>query len=69
MVKGGVVGNHGPDAVEPSVDIICYTLAELRRRGKFKNGKLCLVDCRYVVSTLYGYSLMRPLEYKDSSDK
>jgi hypothetical protein len=68
-VKDAVVGNHGPDAVKPSIDIICYTLAELGRRDKFKNGKLCLVDCRYVVSTLYGYSLMRPLGFKDPSDK
>jgi hypothetical protein len=68
-LKDAVVGKHGPDAVKPSVDMICYMLAELRRGDKFKNGKLCLVDCRYVVSTLYGYSLMRPLEYQDSSDK
>ncbi|KAB2104996.1 hypothetical protein AG0111_0g7160 [Alternaria gaisen] len=68
-VKDAVVGNHGPDAVKPSVDIICYILAELGRRDKFKNGKLCLVDCRYVVSTLYGHSLMRPLGFKDPSDK
>ena len=68
-VKDAVVGNHGPDAVKPSIDIICYTLAELRRKEKFKNRKLCLVDCRYVVGTLYGYSLMRPLGFKESSDK
>jgi hypothetical protein len=68
-IKGNFVKDHGLDAVNPSVDIICYTLTELGRRENFKNGRLCLVDCRFVVSTLYGYSLMRPLGFKDPSDK
>jgi hypothetical protein len=68
-VKGSVVGDHGPDAVKPSIDIICYTLAVLGRSDKFRKGKLCLVDCRFVVSTLYGYSLMRPRGAKDPSDE
>jgi hypothetical protein len=61
-IKEAVVKNHGQDAVNPEIGIICYTLAELGRRDKFKDDRLCLVDCRYVVHTLYGHSLMRPSE-------
>ena len=59
-VKNAVIEDHGVDALNPSIDIICYTLAEMsRRESKFV---LCLVDCKYVVCTLYGHTILRPIE-------
>ena len=63
QVKGAVVKNHGPDISKPHIDTVCYTLAELRRRESLKEKCPCLVDCRYVVSALYGHSLMRPIDW------
>ena len=60
-MKDAIVKLHGPDVAKPNIDIICFTLAEIRRKENFKD-KLCLIDCRYVLSALYGYSLMRPSE-------
>lgn len=61
-IKQATVKSHGLDATKTNVDIICYKLALVGRWDKFKDNRLCLVDCRYVVNTLYGYSLMRPHE-------
>jgi hypothetical protein len=54
-----VIKYYGLEAVKPDIDVICWTLSELRRSNKFKRTRLCLVDCRYVFSTLYGHTLWR----------
>ncbi|KAE8442947.1 hypothetical protein EG329_002485 [Mollisiaceae sp. DMI_Dod_QoI] len=52
--------NYGADIAEPDIEIICSTLQQFASREEFIMSRLCLVDCRYVVSSLYGYSLLRP---------
>lgn len=61
-LKESIAQNYGQDAASPSIEIICYTLGQLLLRDNFRNGRLCLVNCRYVVSSLYGHPLMRPRE-------
>jgi hypothetical protein len=62
-LKKQIIENHGVDAMYPSIDIICCTLAEMsRREAEFV---LCLVDCKYVVCTLYGHTLLRPLKLEE----
>lgn len=61
-LKESIVKKHGSGADKPSIDMLCFVLAELARRQDFKDEFLCLVNCRYVVSVLFGYSLLRPSE-------
>jgi hypothetical protein len=63
-IKEKFAQGFGEDAVNPSIDIICFTLNELqRRKNKFTN--ICMVDCRWVVSALYGYRLLRSYDMVD----
>jgi hypothetical protein len=52
--------NYGTEVAEPDIEIICCKLQQFGSREEFIMSRLCLVDCRYVVSSLYGYSLLRP---------
>jgi hypothetical protein len=51
--------NYGAEVAEPDIEMICCILQQFDREY-FIMSRLCLVDCRYVVSSLYGYSLLRP---------
>ncbi|KAK4162829.1 heterokaryon incompatibility protein-domain-containing protein [Cladorrhinum sp. PSN259] len=54
----GITETQWAEAERPSIEIICSGLAEMsRREDKYT---MCLVDCRFLLSTFHGYSLLRP---------
>lgn len=70
-VKDSVAKSHGAEALKPSIDVICYTLykASLDETETHFHGKWCLVDCMYILTTLYGYKILKPREgWFDGSD-
>jgi hypothetical protein len=65
-VKNAVAKNHGTEILKPLIEMICYTLYKVSMDDTENRliGKWCLIDCSYILATLYGYKLLRPRELR-----
>ena len=59
-VKDTVAAKYGVAALKPDIENILCTLTEFAQSEEFKD--LCIVDCRYVLTTVYYYRILRPVE-------
>jgi hypothetical protein len=59
-VKDTVAVQYGATASKPDIENILCTLTEFAQDEEFKD--LCIVDCRYVFTTVYQYRILRPVE-------
>ena len=62
QIKDSVAKNYGPEALKPSIDLACFALHDLNLDNTGTYLQRCLVDCRYILTTLYEYKLLRPGE-------
>jgi hypothetical protein len=66
QAKNIIAKKYRTEVLKPSTDLICYTLytMSIDETKKRFSGKWCLVVGMYILTILYVYKLLRPLEVR-----